>query len=292
MIEYVDDQGMLCRLPVSRYPDGTPMIKDLASPSAILVRFRPGNMIEDLHTALMFCDAVRARGGWVHTLVLPFVPGARQDRLNRRGDQLFTLQSVGFAINQCGFASVVICDPHSDVTPAMIGNSKVVTAADIFDAHPVLYDGVIAPDGGALHRCQEISRLSPLQLFQAWKRRDVSTGEITGFGCEPLKGRGRYVIVDDICDGGGTFIGLSKEIKARSQNIQLDLYVTHGLFPGGQEKVDVLRQHFSNIITTDTLIDTSQFTGIKLIRVVERLLRGQEITPTAGTSIELLNPPT
>ena len=40
------------------------------------------------------------------------------------------------------------------------------------------------------------------------------------------------VILDDICDGGGTFIALAQVLRERTRQ-PLYLYVTHGLFTKG-----------------------------------------------------------
>ena len=51
------------------------------------------------------------------------------------------------------------------------------------------------------------------------------------------------IVVDDICDGGGTFIGLAKLLKGRGA-IKCTLAVTHGLFTKGFDK---LADHFDEI---------------------------------------------
>jgi len=43
----------------------------------------------------------------------------------------------------------------------------------------------------------------------------------------------KYVIVDDICDGGRTFIELAKAIKEGRPTAEVYLVVTHGIFSGG-----------------------------------------------------------
>jgi ribose-phosphate pyrophosphokinase len=56
------------------------------------------------------------------------------------------------------------------------------------------------------------------------------------------------LIVDDICDGGGTFIGLAKELKKHNAG-NLYLSVSHGIFSKGLKE---LNQYFTNIFTTDS----------------------------------------
>ena len=73
---------------------------------------------------------------------------------------------------------------------------------------------------------------------------------LTGFKvyAEDLKGCD-CLIVDDICDGGGTFIGLANELKNKNAG-KLYLAVSHGIFSRG---FDDLEKCFTKIFTTDSI---------------------------------------
>ena len=43
----------------------------------------------------------------------------------------------------------------------------------------------------------------------------------------------KYIIVDDICDGGRTFIELAKAIHGSRPTAEVYLVVTHGIFSNG-----------------------------------------------------------
>jgi hypothetical protein len=81
------------------YPDGTPLVKleplDRLAWSPWLLR--PESWGE-FWTAMALADAVRDRVGpedWKAELMLPLVPGSRQDRvMGAAGDQLQTLRTV------------------------------------------------------------------------------------------------------------------------------------------------------------------------------------------------------
>lgn len=244
---------MLSVLVVSAYPDGTPLITNpfpgsRGHISALLVR----GDLSTLWTALLFVDAHTARGNEVPPLILPLVPGSRQDRLNPSGDYLFTLRSVAAEINARHFPSVTILDPHSLATPSLIDNCRVISARDCFaGSEPLRYRGVVAPDAGAEKRAQEIAQALEVPLIHAWKVRDVTSGALTDFGLEysPSIPRGsRLLVVDDLCDAGGTFLGLGAIIRERGY--LADLYVTHGLFTAGLDKLYGI---YDRVITTDSV---------------------------------------
>ena len=52
------------------------------------------------------------------------------------------------------------------------------------------------------------------------------------FPSDTLLSNRRILIVDDICDGGATFVGLAKELRAAGAK-KVYLYVTHGIFSKG-----------------------------------------------------------
>jgi ribose-phosphate pyrophosphokinase len=250
----------LFALNVDRYPDGTPYIR-FSGEGVDTLLLRPKSLTTFM-AAMFFVDALRARDHSAPQLLLPLVPGSRQDRLLSEGDFLFTAKSIADEINRRGFPSVTVIDPHSNVTPALIDRCRVMTPADLIadDMNRVdfSYNGVISPDAGAESRASGVARVLGLPLLRGWKKRDIGTGKLSGFGLQDLphkndeSGRGgHYLVVDDICDGGGTFIGLAEEIH--KQQATADLYTTHGLYTLGLTK---LLKSYQRVITTDSCISS------------------------------------
>lgn len=284
-------------IPLEKYPNNEPLLK-LKEPWS-----RPSNMrnslvlrpktIDAFMTAMFYVDALQERGYLTPHLIFPFALGARQDRLNTSGDFLFTAKSIAKEINMRNFPSVTVVDCHSEVMPALIDRCRNVSLASVVEPFGkvnlknVKYDGVISPDAGAEKRASAVAKVLGLPLYHAWKKRDVTTGELSGFGIEDLPAYSRrnaagvpiFLIVDDICDGGGTFVGLADKIKNYHVRCNLDLLVTHGLF---SQSFSELYKRFDAIYTTDSIIrdlrDMNQNVGgsfVKQIDICEPLLRGQ-----------------
>ncbi|RYF48025.1 MAG: phosphoribosyltransferase [Cytophagaceae bacterium] len=75
------------------------------------------------------------------------------------------------------------------------------------------------------------------------------------------------LIVDDICDGGGTFIGLAAELRKLNPE-RISLAVSHGIFSKG---IDPLTNWLDHVYTTDsfsTLTSTDAFTQIALKNLI------------------------
>lgn len=248
------------------YSDNTPILKidnfeEVVEKTHTIV-VRPTSILTFI-TAMFLVDSINFMDGRVATLVLPYVPGARQDRINPTGDVLFTIASVAGMINDRDFDKVKILDPHSPRTVTWINGVKVYPLSEVASRMWHGYTGIIAPDKGAKDRAGQIAETMGLPIYYGGKTRDVSTGKLTGFTLDKIP-FGHYLVVDDICDGGGTFIGLGEKI--REQGSYADLFVTHGIFSKGTAQ---LKKIYKNVYTTDSM---EKADGVMTIPVVERMI--------------------
>jgi len=186
------------------------------------------------------------------TLVLPYLPFSRADRRFVEGD-CHGLKVFGEYLSSLRFHRIRTLDVHSFRAAKNIDNlvnisprpliTKVI--ADICDGggHPV----VLLPDKGA-------QRYGLDGAFQASKIRDPETGRLFRFDLpDNLPKDHDILIVDDICDGGGTFIGIANTLEAfreRKKYGKLYLYVTHGIFSKGLQP---LCEKFERVYTTNSL---------------------------------------
>jgi ribose-phosphate pyrophosphokinase len=146
-----------------------------------------------------------------------------------------------------------VLDPHSLVTPALIERC-VVHMPQLHSVVRHAYLGVISPDGGADKRAHSIAGQLDLPVFHGWKTRSPTTGALTGFGVEWVRA-GHYPVADDICDAGGTFLGLAE--KMRDYNASADLFVSHGLFTNGFTR---LLGAFELVYTSDSMLTAVDIT--------------------------------
>lgn len=217
----------------------------------------PDSLHSDLFHLAMWMDYItrsdRENATETRTvLILPYVPGARADRGNP-----FGLEVYANFINNLFIDQIIIFDPHSQVAPELLSgreNLTVVYSDDLFNQLSVRvsvegkYVGVIAPDKGAVLRAHNVSEVLGVPLFKAEKTRDESTGKLSGFTVEELPEEGKLLLVDDICDGGGTFLGLA-EASGLSKD-RLDLFVSHGVF--SKSACYTLPDAFGTIYTTNS----------------------------------------
>ena len=267
-----------CPLPATKeiqfesftFAGGEPHIKissDLSDISEVHISHRLRSF-NDIGLLLLATDALRRAGINSIKAILPYMPAARQDRLMIAGEPL-SIKVVADLLNYCRFDSIRLFDVHSDVAPALLDNCDVTSnhlfVDQVVDALPPSLM-LVSPDGGALKKIGRLaSHLKSYEVLACSKSRDVSTGALSGFEVplENMEGRD-CLIVDDICDGGGTFIGLAQELRKKNAG-KLYLAVSHGIFSKG---LDVLKEHFELIFSTDsfsTIDSDEQFKQIKLI---------------------------
>ena len=196
------------------------------------------NGSDALMALLLLTDAVRRQyRDPAIDLVCPYLPYARQDRVAFPGEALAAVVLCRM-LNAQAYASVEVWDAHSDVSLALLERVRNRPASDF--AVPVIGrdDVVVAPDAGAAKRAGACARLAGVPLVHAEKTRSTETGAITGTVVHsgPVGARD-FMIVDDICDGGRTFVELARVLRPLTSG-RVKLYVTHGIFSAG---FDVLR---------------------------------------------------
>lgn len=197
-----------------------------------------------LGEVLVASDALRRSGAVEVSFICPYLPGARQDR----GAPL-TAKIYADIINAAGFERVVCVDPHSAVMPALLERLLIVNAEDVIDAEFLSGEHVVlvCPDAGATKRTEAVAQRFGLEVVYARKHRNPMTGQLDGFSCEPVPAGATAVVVDDICDGGGTFLGLATAIGLPRERMRL--WTTHGIYAKG---VDHLRERYARIGCTDS----------------------------------------
>lgn len=214
---------------------------------------------DDLFALSMWNETILDEVGYdpKRVLVLPYVPGARADRGTPWG-----LDVYSSFINRMELDQIIVFDPHSPVTEELLGVEKwdgsdtltVVHSDELFDSiHTSLYNfnqyaGIIAPDKGAVVRAQAVADKLDIPLFKAEKKRDEASGKLSGFTVEALPLNGRLLLIDDICDAGGTFLGLADASGVSKE--RLDLFVSHGVFSRNAETA--LPEKYGKVFTTNS----------------------------------------
>jgi len=281
---------------ISRFPDGQQSLRliedgyntfkslrDSDSAHGIIIESRL-NTFSDLEIIICATQALKEVGVKNISLYIPYCIGARSDRKFMEGGINYVKHVIAPIINSQGYNKVTILDPHSDVLEACINNFEkqdninLLTFAlkDYFLSkgfetwNPTNFDGVrlVSPDAGALKKVFHVAEKIGYkgEVIIASKHRNLETGMIdyTNVPISANDADKDVFIIDDICDGGRTFIEIAKAINkfrivaSSIHPIHPDnhgknyLIVTHGIFSAG---FDLLAEYFDGIYCTNSVKD-------------------------------------
>lgn len=238
---------------IVRFPDGQPHIimnESVAYHGHEVDVFWPIRNSDELLTLAMLSNALDHIGCIKKTLYIPYLLGARYDRIINIGDSL-DLEVVCELIYERNFNDVKILDVHNRVATRRyiyfhhINNECLVKKYEKQDAV------LIIPDKGAIEKAESYLEwnLNIKEKVFCEKSRDLSNGNITLNVINPEKCTDRHcVIIDDIYDGGGTFEAIAKQIKPKS----LTVIVTHSIFSKGYGALEGDKPLIDHVITTDS----------------------------------------
>lgn len=229
----------------------------------MMINLRPPHCF-DLMGLGQLVDILRRRGHRRIGLRIPYLPYGRQDRYTSHTTS-FSLKVYAKFINSLGFEKVITHDAHSDVA-GVIDNLWNITPEQQIKRILSRYSSnnwcLLAPDAGAEKKLHGyVSNFTDwnITIAAASKTRNLSTGEITGMTVPKIdKHINKVLVVDDICDGGRTFIELSRKLD----HIDMDLYVTHGFFT----KPDVFGW-YDNVYTTNSVPQQHKASNLNILEL-------------------------
>ena len=208
---------------------------------------------DNLMELLMMIDAAKRASAYKIIAVVPYYGFARQDRKDKPRVAIGA-KLIATLLEAAGANRVITMDLHAaqiqgffDVPVDHLDSSAIFIP--YIEGLKLQNLTFAAPDVGSTNRVREIASYFNAEMVICDKHRKraneiasmVVIGDVTGKD---------IVIVDDICDGGGTFVGLAEELKKKNAG-KLYLAVSHGIFNKGFEVLNC----FDGIFTTNSFKD-------------------------------------
>lgn len=287
------------RYKISIFPDGQQSIEIISQDpmdfydmsvqitNGVEIRCRM-NSFKDVELIVLANQALKNLGVKKIQLYVPYFLGARSDRKFVRGSVNYIKDVIAPIINLQGFDKVTVVDPHSDVLEACLNNFEKKTNVELVrlslfnywtETNQIVSDMskivFVSPDAGALKKVYTVADFyqSNNDILVCSKYRDAD-GKLSRTSVpltDDMLDKDLFII-DDICDGGGTFINLAKEIKSNEKFTgKIYLIVTHGIFSRG---FDDLSQYFEKIYTTNSIsndVDENQL--VKRFDIFNNLIK-------------------
>lgn len=268
-LNLVNEANSDVKYKISKFPDGqqgflvlnpTTVIKN----SDVVIKSRL-NDFKDLEIIISATSCLREIGVKNISLYIPYFLGGRSDRKFENGGTNYIKNVIAPIINLQNYTSVTVVDPHSDVIEACINNFRKIDNVDLVKFALDNYKSdkkivIVSSDAGALKKVFNVvenisSEWVGYPVLIGSKHRDIK-GKITHTS---VPDSDKYVdhdyfIIDDICDGGRTFIEVAKviqeQINLNNGKGQMYLVITHGIFSSGLEE---LKKYFQKIWTTNSI---------------------------------------
>jgi ribose-phosphate pyrophosphokinase len=265
-LNLVNQEKSYIKYKINKFPDGQQSV-DLVDIFNITDDIRIAtrlNSFSDLEILICATKALRNITTKPIHLYVPYFLGSRSDRKFGLGGVNYLKEVICPIINSLDFATVEVLDPHSDVLEACLNNFvKLPTNYLVKQALTQIdnKDGaqnrvcLVSPDAGAYKKIFDVAQKFNIDnIITASKVRDLKTGAILRTEIPILNQHKdlKYIIIDDICDGGRTFTELAKVMKQSRPTAKLYLIVTHGIFSAG---FDELGKYFEQIYTTNSYKD-------------------------------------
>lgn len=195
------------------------------------------------------------------SLHIPYLPYGRQDK-TCNNESTFNLQVLENILEHLDCTIVSSVDIH--------GFSEGFFNVEVADFHQWVINKfqpnyLVFPDRGAKNRYPYLDSHKCI-VFEFEKARNQSTGQLMSHQLtrDVFLPQGKYLMVDDLCDGGATFISIAQQIKDKVPDAQIGLAVTHGLFTKGKE---ILTEAGIQLFYTDTLLRNKEAPDTEMFRV-------------------------
>lgn len=238
---------------ISRFPDGEVQISlgEFSHKKQVQVKCRITNA-EEFFILMQVLD-ILDRHEVLYKVHIYYLMGMRMDRV-MDFNRPFTLKIILNSLKNCNADTVEILEPHSDVyydfrfggkfTELYVENSPSNTVWNDFQ--------IVLPDAGAKER-YEFSY--DKRILTCSKVRDLTTGKILEIKIDnpEVIGDKPLLILDDLCDGGGTFCGIAKAFNALNiSKERLNIAVAHMVNPKG---IKNLSENFNHVWFTNSYKD-------------------------------------
>lgn len=219
---------------VISFPDGEKHLKidKLDRKDTVEIICRITNS-DDLFLLMQLSDILNRQCVIVEKISIPYLMTMRCDRLFSL-EEAFSLKIVADVINSFNAQEVCILEAHSHITHKLINNSTCYD--EFYTRIPQQGWCFCFPDKGAKERYYNDGTYKPILCE---KVRDTATGKLSGFKIVDLgnyKDGDSILVVDDLCDGGGTFIGIAEKLRELNPKT-LALKVSHAVQRKGIENV-------------------------------------------------------
>lgn len=206
-----------------------------------------------------------------------FLAYGRQDKRTQDTHESLSSKIMATFLNSLKLNKVLINNPHSNASISNIRYASISTLTKLNKVVTTIHDHyffnkksefkdlvLVSPDQNAIQMTDDFNtvveslNMPKLDTTNFIKKRDpTNTKPLEFILNDDYNVNGKdCLIIDDICDGGGTFIGIANILRENGAK-SISLYVTHGLFTrkGINEHLDHV--FYCNVHPSSMISDTN-----------------------------------
>lgn len=255
-----------------------------------------GSVNDHLMEVIAMVDAAKRAWAGSITAVLPYYGYARQDRKSD-GRVPIMAKTVAVMLESVGINRLISLDLHCgqiqgffQIPVDNLPGWKIF--ADYIKSLKLNDLVIVSPDAGGGDRVRKLrNRLDIIEVPTEYAMIDKERAQAGIVGSMTLIGnvKGKNaIIVDDMCDTGGTLIKAAQELKLAGA---LSVYacVTHGVFSNGA-LTKIRDSMFDQVIVTDTIpIEGDVPANVKVLSVAQLLARTIDCIENDNSISDMLN---
>ncbi|ALU12007.1 ribose-phosphate pyrophosphokinase [Ignicoccus islandicus DSM 13165] len=269
-----------------KFPDGENYVRipfKVSDENVVLVHTGFEDQNDRLMELFLTLDVLNDLGAKSITLVMPYMPYARQDRRFREGEAV-SIKAIFHILNSFEVDNLVVVNIHKEHSLAHFSGTSINLNALPELAKRVTKESdeivVVAPDKGASQYAQEVANEIDAPWTFLEKFRDRVTGEVsmTVNEIDVVKGK-MALLVDDIVSTGGTLALATKILRENGAKKVIPIIV-HALLVGNAPQ-KLKEAGVEELITANTLYrDYPDFVRVEsisnlIVDALDKLLTGR-----------------
>ncbi|MFZ4851274.1 MAG: ribose-phosphate diphosphokinase [Caldilinea sp.] len=244
---------------------------------------------EHLVELLLYLDAFRRASAHTVSVVIPYFPYARQERM-AKGRESISARVVANMVEMGGARRVIYVDIHNRAIQGFFNVpvdplSAVPLLADYFRTPEYADAAIVSPDVGRASMAGKYAELLNLPLVVMHKRRTNFTTTETTHVVGDIQGR-RPIIIDDVMAGGSVLKQVDALYQAGAEG-KACFAITHPvLLPTALERL-AADDRIERLVVTNTLPIAAEKYSPKLVvlsvapllaDIIHRIYRGESIS--------------
>ncbi len=250
---------------------------------------RPVNA--NLMELLFYLDAFKRASVHSITVVVPYFPYARQERM-ATGREAISARVVARMMQELGASRIIYVDIHAEATQGFFDipvdplSARKVLASHFQDDSKFRDAVIVSPDVGRAKLANRFAELLKLPLVLMHKQRESFTNTRTTHVVGDIKGK-IPIVIDDLIAGGSILDQLEGLIE-KGARPEIYLAITHPvLLPSALKRLDKY-DYIKQLVVTDTIEVPPENQHKKLViksvapllaECIDRIYRRQSVSP-------------